>query len=86
MRSIRVNKLKAELETYNPSHKLWVSEERPGAFTTLKDLVSELNADQVIELSNLIETRKHQVAQDVITEEQRDTLYKLGFSINRIWD
>ena len=86
MRSIRVNKLKAELENYNPSTKLWVSEERPGVFTTLKDLVSSLEAEQIVELESLLEQRKHQVADEVLTKEQRDTLYKLGFSISRMWD
>ena len=86
MRSIRVNKLKEELENYNPSTKLWVSEERPGTFCTLKDLVGELNADQIVELESLLEQRKHQVADEVLTKEQRDTLYKLGFSISRMWD
>lgn len=86
MRSIRVNKLKAELENYNPNHKLWVSEERPGAFTTLKDLVNELNADQIIELDTLLEARKYQVAMDILSQEQRDTLYQLGFAVSKIWD
>ena len=86
MRSIRVNKLKEELENYNPSTKLWVSEERPGAFTTLKDLVNELNADQIIELDTLLEARKYQVAMDILSQEQRDTLYQLGFAVSKIWD
>lgn len=86
MRVIRVNKLKAELEKYNPSDKLWVSEERPGVFTTLKDLVGSLDANQIVELESLLEQRKHQVADEVLTKEQRDTLYKLGFTISRMWD
>ena len=86
MRSIRVNKLKTELENYNPNDKLWVSEERPGALTTLKDLVSELDAKQIIELSSLLEQRKYKVAQEIISEEQRNLLNGLGFQISQMWD